>query len=399
MPTSTEPDYPTRFVNREAAFRGWGQLADTYGRGLLRGDPVADAWVAHVAAHPDARALFERALAEGLAAVPDAPPPLRALMTQVETRPDWLDDAQLALGAATCQRFGPSLMFILSAWSLMNGYHSAPAVKPLTFTGQLDAMAPRRLAETGRFVVETCQTDGMQRFAPGFLLAVRVRVLHAMVRRMILTRGPWDTAAWGAPINQADMVGTIMEFSLLLLEGARVMGFAITDEEAEAVVHLWRYSGYLGGVDEVLLDELRSEKRGVRFAELVKLAQPGPDEDSLRLAAALRVVPAQTSHTPFERALAPFLVRYHDGLTYVFNGERIARNLGIPNAHWRHANKLTRFMVRRFEGVRQRLPGGTRLAARVGNQQLRAQIDRLLQGTEPSFQPKRVRPEGARASA
>ena len=37
----------------------------------------------------------------------------------------------------------------------MNGYHSSAAIKPLLFTGRLDVMARRRLAETGRFIAET----------------------------------------------------------------------------------------------------------------------------------------------------------------------------------------------------------------------------------------------------
>ncbi len=392
-------EYPSRFIRRAQAQRGWGALADLYGRSLGQGDALADDLAAWLEANPSGRPLFERALNEGLSALDDPPAPLRALFESVETRPAWLNDAQLALGAATCQRFGPSLMFVLSAWSLMNGYHSAPAVKPLSFTGQLDSMAPRRLAETGRFVVETCQTGGMTRFAPGFVLAVRVRVLHAMVRRMITKSGRWQTEDWGVPINQADMVGTIMEFSLLLLEGARTMGFTISAEEAEAVVHLWRYSGYLGGVDEALLEELSTEARGVRFAELVKLTQPGPDADSLSLAAALRLVPMQTAKSRVQKFFAPMIVRYHDGLTHVFNGPDIAGALHIPNPRWRHAVHASRAMVRVFEVVRRLRPDGDEWASRVGNKALRGEIDRLLGGSEPTFQPKRVARSSAQARA
>lgn len=355
---------------------------------MMRGDPLADELVRWMTSRAEI-ALFDKALEEGLASVPNPPEPLRRFFEHVEARPEWLDDEMLELGARTYQRMGKSVMFILSAWSLMNGYHSAPAVKPLAFTAQLAKMAPRRLAETGRFVVETCQNGGMKRFGQGFILAVRVRVLHARVRGMILRSGRWKTADWGIPINQADMLGTVMEFSLLVLAGARHLGYRFEPEESEALVHLWRYSGYLSGVDEELLEELSNEARGEHFAVMVKLIQPGPDQDSLDLAAALRVVPAQVGETRFEKAMGRVAVKVHDGLTWAFNGESIASGLRIPNPRWRHIVHPIRAMVVAFETTRRAL-GADDFVAAWGNRLLRGDIDRMLAGVEPSFTPKRV---------
>ena len=385
---NTSSRLPSRYVNRAEARRRFGALADRYASFMMRGDPLADELVAWMRGQGEA-ALFDRALSDGLASVANPPDPLRRFFEHVEVRPAWLDDDALELGARTYQRMGKSVMFILSAWSLMNGYHSAPAVKPLAFTAQLAKMAPRRLAETGRFVVETCQNGGMKRDGQGFILAVRVRVLHARVRAMILRSGRWKTDDWGIPINQADMLGTVMEFSLLVLAGARHLGYRFEREESEALVHLWRYSGYLSGVDEELLEELSSEARGEHFAEMVKLIQPGPDQDSLDLAAALRVVPAQVGETAFEKALGSVLVKVHDGLTWTFNGEAIASGLRIPNARWKHVVHPIRAMVVAFETARRAL-GADQFVAAWGNRLLRTDIERMLAGVEPSFTPKRV---------
>ncbi len=384
----SSPRLPSRYVNRAEARRRFGALADRYASFMMRGDPLADELVRWMRGAAE-NALFEQALTQGLASLDDPPEPLRRFFTHVEARPDWLDDDALALGARTYQRMGKAVMFILSAWSLMNGYHSAPAVKPLAFTAQLAKMAPRRLAETGRFVVETCQDGGMKRFGQGFILAVRVRVLHARVRAMILRSGRWKTADWGVPINQADMLGTVMEFSLLVLAGARHIGYRFEPHESEALVHLWRYSGYLSGVDEELLDELSTEARGEHFAEMIKLIQPGPDQDSLDLAAALRVVPQQVGETEYEKRMGSVLVKVHDGLTWAFNGEAIASGLRIPNARWRHVVHPIRAMVIAFETTRRAL-GADDFVAAWGNRILRRDIARMLAGVEPSFQPKRV---------
>jgi len=382
-----EQDFPRRYVNRDEARREYGVLADEYARHLTLADPLADAAVDSLSSMPraDAMRLMQVALARGVGAVEDPPEALVRFFESVDTIPAWADFEQMRLGAQTFQRIGNAGLLILSAWSLMNGYHSGAAVKALAFTKQLRERAPRRLAETSRFVTEVTQLDGMRRHASGFQITVHVRLMHAFVRRGVERSGTWDHEAWGAPINQADMLGTVIEFSLLVLEGARQMGFEFEPEEAEALVHLWSYVGYVSGVDEALLAHLTPEPDGVRYAHLVKLVQPGPDEDSRALAEALRTVPLQTAKSLFERQLAPFIVRYHDGLVRAFNGDAIADDLRIPDTPWKHAIHPTRAFVRTLERIRRRVPYANRAATFVGNRMIRAEVRRMLGGREPSF--------------
>ncbi len=367
-------------------------MADEYGRFQLVGDELMDRFLAEAsAARVDPRAMLAAAIERGAHRVAEAPPSLARLFAQLEHTPRWVDRARIDLGARTYQRLGPAAMMILSAWSLMNGYRCGPAVKPLAFTGQLSARAPRRLAETGRFVTEVCQVGGLRRHGRGFELAVRVRLMHALVRRMLERSPRWNTAAWGAPINQADMAGTVVEFSLLVLAGARKMGFHFTRREADAVVHLWRYCGYLSGVDEALLTHFASEATGIRFAALINDVQPGADDDSIALAQALRKVPEQIARTPAQQRLSGFMTKYHDGLTRAFNGDLIADELGIPNRRWKWAIVPTRAFIAPFELARRALPGASSLVTRLGNRIVRADVDRMLEGAEPEFRPSRVR--------
>ncbi len=366
-------------------------MADEYGRFQLIQDPLADAVVAELAqTKRNLHAVMDAVLRRGLDAVDDPGPALVAFMRHIEHVPAWVDFDQLRLGARTYQRLGPASMMILSAWSLMNGYRCGPAVKPLALTGRLERQAPRRLAETSRFVTEVAQSNGMRRHREGFMLTARVRLLHAMVRRMLLRSGDWQTRAWGAPINQGDMMGTVIEFSLLVLAGARKMGFHFTQDEANAVVQLWRYCGYVSGVDERLLRHLRDETTGVRYAKMVDGVQPGPDRDSVALAQALRRVPRQMATTPLQKRMSGFVTRYHDGLTWAFNGETIARDLGIPNAPWRHVIYPTRAFIGAAELARRVVPGANRIATRLGNRMVRDEVTRMLGGVEPAFTPRRA---------
>src|ERR1019366_7251220 len=88
-------------------------------------------------------------------------------------------------------------------------------------------------------------------------------LIHAQVRRMIVKSGRWDFEAWGEPINQHDLVGTALLFSLVVLEGLRQLGAHIAPEEAQAYMHLWRYSSHLMGVDPELMPTSEAEARSV----------------------------------------------------------------------------------------------------------------------------------------
>jgi hypothetical protein len=48
---------------------------------------------------------------------------------------------------------------------------------------------------------------------------VRVRLIHARVRHALSRSPAWRPDAWGAPINQYDMAGTVLLFSSKLFEG------------------------------------------------------------------------------------------------------------------------------------------------------------------------------------
>jgi len=385
-------ELPTRVSNLERARRRHGARADFYVSFLLRSDELADAVVEAFEALPPGhgQALLDRALDHGIRAVPEAPPPLRALFAQVDEVPEWVDWETLRLGARTYQRTGVAGSLVLSAFSLMNGYHSHAAAKPLLFTGQLDRMARRRLAETGQFVAATCQVDGLRRFAPGFKTTIRVRIVHAWVRRCLLRSAWWRSDAWGLPINQADMAATNLAFSVAVLFGTRRLGFRFTQAEGDSVIQLWRYSGFLSGIDVGLL--CSSEAEAMEWADLVDLVQPGPDEGSRRLAHALRRVTYERAETPLQGLVAEVLARYHDGVTRAVAGDQVADDLGIGNAAWKYAVPLTRALLTPLELLRERLPGATTLSALAGNLVWTRAVAQELRGKPARFAPPPVSP-------
>lgn len=78
--------------------------------------------------------------------------------------------------------------------------------------------------------------------------------------------------------------------------------YGLLEEESEAVIHQWRYAGYLMGVTSELLPATEREARLLWERSLA--TQGEPDEDSVRLTHALIQHPIQDAETPEERALS-----------------------------------------------------------------------------------------------
>merc|ERR1712146_294518 len=75
------------------------------------------------------------------------------------------------------------------------------------------------------------------------------------VRAMLLGRkgsNLWDSEFYGLPINQEDMLATLMAFSINVLDSIeKIEGpFSLSVQDKENYLHLWRTIGYYIGVKE-----------------------------------------------------------------------------------------------------------------------------------------------------
>lgn len=301
-------------------------------RFLWRTDRLAEAVVDDFARLPEQqwRAILEMALASGIEAVPQAPESMRRLFAQLEHTPEWIDVGRCNLGGATFLRC--RLGFAALALLSLPLIYSWPAGnKPLALSGELVHRASQRLKDTTRYVFAVSQRDGLARFSQGFTMSVRVRLIHAQVRRLLLDSGAWQYEAWGAPINQWHMAGTNLMFSVGVLDGLSQLGYRFTRAEREALVHLWRYAGYLLGVDQELLAS--DESQGRTLLERMFNFEPMPDEDSRALVNALM-------HTSFEyvsnfKVGRLCSVKLCYGMSRTLIGETRASALGYPRTAWR----------------------------------------------------------------
>lgn len=344
--------HPKRFENVAAARAAYGPQVDRVGAMLLRTDPLADAVVAAFASMPPGLGMrqVDRALAEGIDAVKDAPPELRALFAVVDHVPAWVDQRAIDRGGELLFRSGWFGGLVLGL-SLLYGYASPGGNKPLVYSGRLSEQAGRRLAETSRFVQATCAKGGLERWSAGFAITVKVRLVHAQVRRMILASGRWDAQMWGAPINQHDMAGTTLLFSFAPIESFRTLGFIVEEEEEHLFMQLWRYSGYLMGVDRDILPT--SFQDAARLKDIIRATEGVPDDDARRLTAALFAAgPRSKGATPDQKRRSVQQAELGEGLVRAVMGDELSDHLGVPKTRYRFAIHPIRAMVSRFERSR-----------------------------------------------
>lgn len=382
--------FPSRYIQLDQARAQYGARVDRLGSFLHEGDPLADAVVEALAGHPAGvrQALVDRALDAGIDAVPEAPDAMRALFAQLDRVPFWVDPARLDRGGAAFLRAGVLGGMVLGAYSLVAGYCSPAGNKPLAFSGRLSQDAPRRLAETGRFVQAVSSPGGMLRYGDGFKAMVKVRLVHAAVRRMLRLSPRWNAAAWGLPINQYDMSGTTLLFSYIVLDGLDKLGFQMTADERSDFMHLWRYGGYLIGVD----DELRctTEAEGKALWDLLSTTQAPPDDDSRALSHALLDSGVAAARTPEERVRAERARVAGYALSRHLLGEQYADWLGYPKTPWRHAVRVFQSMNVGAGAVLARATGLPFARVERGVRYWRFVVDTGLRGVPATF----AMPEG-----
>ncbi|MEM9327301.1 MAG: oxygenase MpaB family protein, partial [Bacteroidota bacterium] len=297
----------------------------------LQTDPLADALVADIMSKeelPAVNHLFALMADDTDHLAKDAPAELSAYFEQTRVLPEWADRDLIRLGQQIYIRHGVWVSLLLSYKSLPECYACAKGVEVLYRTarlnehhGSFDAFY-RRIAETAQFVLATMSPHGLSARGGGVLAAQKVRLIHAIIRYYLRQQG-WEVEKYGEPINQEDMVGTLMAFSALVLEGLEVVGIQLDHVEKEAYTHCWRVIGHIVGLHEELIPANNDEALALGHAVLND--QMGTSESGQVLTRAL---------TEFLKdASAGFLTEEaNDHMLRLMMGGKISDLLGVPQA-------------------------------------------------------------------
>ncbi len=262
------------------------ELAERYVAHTLIGDPDADALMEALAplepeqAHRFLQAGMDRE-AEGLR---DAPPLVRSFFQALERPPEWVDPDAFAPGIRMFHRNSNLVLAGMLAGVLVEGF-STNIAKSFFITGRLRDQGVRRLQQNNRHMIELFFPGGMDRDGDGWKLSVRIRFVHAQVRRLLSESEDWDEEAWGAPLSAAHVGFALTAFSARLITHMRRLGATSRREERASFMQVWRYSGHLMGIPESIL--YRNEEEARRLFRIGLLCEPEPGVESTALANSL----------------------------------------------------------------------------------------------------------------
>lgn len=234
----------------------------------LRGDAIADATVAAVFQDGDTAAvasLLGRLMRDDQRPE-DLPPPVAAYLAQTSALAVEIVGERgeaAAAGQRVFAEHGPEIMMLLCCSSLPSSYAAKKGVQVLHRTAYLAKRPNRRLFETAQFVVDVLTPGGLGRDGKGVRTSQKVRLMHAAIRHLIRVDAnhPWSIDDLGVPINQEDLLGTLMTFTSLILDGLAQLGVRLTAEEQQGYLETWLIVGRLIGVEPGLMPHSVDEAR------------------------------------------------------------------------------------------------------------------------------------------
>lgn len=295
------------------------------------GDPLADAFAATIPSLGFARArqLVDRAAEHGIDSVPEASPELVAWIRSMEEVPAWVDWERIDRAAKSQRLFmalvGEAIVRAGFMVTYVNGYQGLPMV----ITGALNSdAAAKRMKETISTFKWMLLPNALRRGGAAYQSAVKVRLMHAMVRTTLLRRKEqWDVGVYGIPIPQVDQMGAALLPSYRLAQLALRRGGTLT-ESMRDVIELSRYTASLLGMHDQFLSA--DPKQIVETWEMCQATlrhQHDPRGKSLNDATVYAYRRKGTS--AYDRALHALDVRATRVMYTGLVGRRTAREMGV----------------------------------------------------------------------
>ena len=227
-------------------------------RKRLSGDLQADDFIHYVFSDPERKQQLQqwmggKSSSSHLKLLGDTFPGF-AFIDRATDLPHWAKARLLKRGAIFYAQHSEIIMSLLGLLSLPYCYNAANGAMVLYLSELIRKQTTKRLYDTAVFVWEMMAPDAFGKYGNAYEEILKVRIMHAAVRYYTLQSGRWDNA-WGTPINQEDMAGTNLSFSLIVIRGLRMLGYSVSQEDQAAFMHIWSVVGHLSGLDEDLIPE------------------------------------------------------------------------------------------------------------------------------------------------
>lgn len=178
----------------------------------------------------------------------------RNLWQHVFRNEDLTDRESLKKGQQFFSKNSSDLMLLLGFLSLPYCYAAANGAEVLIRSQRIKEEPGKRLLETAEFVFDVMAPNAFEEDGKGLASILKVRLMHATIRYYVGQDKSWSEV-FGKPINQEDLAGTNLSFSLIPMRGLRNMGQHMSGEESLAYIRYWNLVGKLLGLREELLPQ------------------------------------------------------------------------------------------------------------------------------------------------
>lgn len=165
----------------------------------------------------------------------------------------------LCQGQAFFNRRGDRYLAMLGFYSLPYCYAFANGAEVLVRSKRILEDSGKRLGETAKFLLDVFKPGAFIDSNQAFLTCAKIRLIHAYSRYFIHHYAHDWKPEFGQPINQEDLIGTNLAFSLLVVRGMRKIGASVTKEESEHLLAYWKYLGKLLGIQTEFWPETTKE--------------------------------------------------------------------------------------------------------------------------------------------
>ncbi|HUY43317.1 MAG TPA: oxygenase MpaB family protein [Acidimicrobiales bacterium] len=388
-------------VNERGPGVGLGTSVPTIGSALFTdafleslrqvSDPPADSAVSAFFEHAEhsERGLYPILVHnKGATLTDEEAPGVAPFVRALETWPDWADSALVERGQRVFGDWGMQLASGLFMASLPMTYACAKGAEPLVRTARMMSNPKRRFLETGQMIVDVMTPGALMPGKRGYETVRHVRLMHAAVRHTLTHPGDVERLsgtnieAWdlnlGEPLNQEDLLGCLLAFSVLGLRSLQQAGIKIEPLDAEAYVHAWNLVGFQIGVRPDLLPLNLADATEVAnriFARQSEASVAGRELTGTAIEAMQDLLKLRLL-----RGLPASGIRY-------YLGDDVATLLGVGPSNWTRAIfHAMRLFDRTLSRLLRLIPGQHSISAAVGRRIVLGLEVAERGGARPGFQ-------------
>lgn len=226
----------------------------------------------------------------------------------------------LRAGQAFFDEKGDMYLAMLGFYSLPYCYAFADGAEVLVRSKRILSDIGERLGETATFLLDLFKPGAFYEDAAPYLTVAKVRLIHAFSRYFILKYAKDWNPDFGIPINQEDLIGTNLSFSLMVLRGLRKLRKSPSIQETESILAYWKWVGHLMGIDTKYWP--KTSKEAYELEKLIRQRHLKSSDAGKQLINALRAY--YKSSIP-----DPIIARQVDNLLFFFLGKQAASALGL----------------------------------------------------------------------